>query len=227
MTLARLAAAFHPLTQRAGLAVRCFHSSISRNNNGERPPGVLPGRPRPANVQKDEGVVDAFDTEDTNLGDAYLDDYMVATASEQSFTPETLSILRTPISEYPLQFFSQEAKVPTIPDAVFRRLLSKAFGVGGWALIPSNKPRVRTEDDGTRYIFRDYVLYAHGKFIAHATGRCPTAIGLENALEGAKGQALKKCCKDLGMASELWDPTWRRSWGQEPKYEDWVARKIQ
>lgn len=34
--------------------------------------------------------------------------------------------------------------------------------------------------------------------------------GIPTATEGCKSNALMRCCKDLGIASELWDPRWIR-----------------
>jgi hypothetical protein len=34
--------------------------------------------------------------------------------------------------------------------------------------------------------------------------------GIPTATEGCKSNALVRCCKDLGIASELWDPRWIR-----------------
>ena len=34
--------------------------------------------------------------------------------------------------------------------------------------------------------------------------------GISTAVEGCKSNALMRCCKDLGVASELWDPQYIR-----------------
>ena len=34
--------------------------------------------------------------------------------------------------------------------------------------------------------------------------------GIPTAVEGCKSNALMRCCKDLGVASELWDPRFIR-----------------
>lgn len=34
--------------------------------------------------------------------------------------------------------------------------------------------------------------------------------GIPTAIEGCKSNALMRCCKDLGVASELWDPRYIR-----------------
>lgn len=53
-------------------------------------------------------------------------------------------------------------------------------------------------------------MFCLGRFASQATGehtfysRGDTNLG--RALESAKSNALMRCCKDLGIASELWDP---------------------
>lgn len=37
-------------------------------------------------------------------------------------------------------------------------------------------------------------------------------MSVVTAEEGAKSNALMRCCKDLGIASELWDPAFIQHW---------------
>ncbi|KAG9545817.1 hypothetical protein KCU79_g16279, partial [Aureobasidium melanogenum] len=39
--------------------------------------------------------------------------------------------------------------------------------------------------------------------------------GIPTATEGCKSNALMRCCKDLGIASELWDPRFIRRYMKE------------
>ena len=39
--------------------------------------------------------------------------------------------------------------------------------------------------------------------------------GIPTAVEGCKSNALMRCCKDLGVASELWDPRYIRKFVTE------------
>jgi hypothetical protein len=41
------------------------------------------------------------------------------------------------------------------------------------------------------------------------------ANGIPTATEGCKSNALMRCCKDLGIASELWDPRFIRQFKKE------------
>ena len=47
--------------------------------------------------------------------------------------------------------------------------------------------------------------------------------GLATATEGAKSNALVRCCKDLGIASELWDPGFIRAFKQKYCVEVWAT----
>ena len=46
--------------------------------------------------------------------------------------------------------------------------------------------------------------------------------GVATATEGAKSNALMRCCKDLGIASELWDPRFIRTFRAKHCVEVWV-----
>ena len=46
--------------------------------------------------------------------------------------------------------------------------------------------------------------------------------GIPTATEGCKSNALMRCCKDLGIASELWDPVFIRQFMAEHSREVWA-----
>lgn len=99
-----------------------------------------------------------------------------------------------------------------LPEIKYRRILIKAFGVGGWGLVP-NGPHTVTKKN----ISREYALFCHGRFVSLARGE-QDIFGQDNlptAAEGCKSNALMRNCKDLGVASELWDPVFIRQFKQE------------
>jgi hypothetical protein len=60
--------------------------------------------------------------------------------------------------------------------------------------------------------------------VSQARGECQF-FGDETipkASEGCKSNALMRCCKDLGIASELWDPRFIRKFKKEKCKEVWV-----
>jgi hypothetical protein len=98
-----------------------------------------------------------------------------------------------------------------LPEIKYRRILNQAFGPGGWALMPrSETMHFDNTVESAQLITREYALYCLGRFVAQATGEhafyTRGNIGYGKACESAKSNALMRCCKDLGIASELWDP---------------------
>lgn len=61
-------------------------------------------------------------------------------------------------------------------------------------------------------VTREYALVALGRLVSVARGEQDyfTPEGISTAVEGCKSTALRRCCKDLGIASELWDPRFTR-----------------
>lgn len=100
-----------------------------------------------------------------------------------------------------------------LPEIKYRRILNKAFGPGGWGLAP------RTETYITpKQVSREYALICQGRLVSVARGEQDYFGGeekLTTALEGCKSNALMRCCKDLGIASELWDPSFIRKWKKQ------------
>lgn len=50
--------------------------------------------------------------------------------------------------------------------------------------------------------------------------------GIPTATEGCKSNALMRCCKDLGVASELWDPRFIRGYLDKHAKEVWVEHAV-
>ena len=50
--------------------------------------------------------------------------------------------------------------------------------------------------------------------------------GIPTATEGCKSNALLRCCKDLGVASELWDPRFIRKFSVSHIREVWVEHVV-
>jgi hypothetical protein len=103
---------------------------------------------------------------------------------------------------------------------LLRQLICAAFGPGAWALVPRGKHTI-----AEKTLSREYALYCLGRFVSQARGEQDffNKDGLATATEGVKSNALMRCCKDLGIASELWDPTWIRKFKQEHCVEVWAT----
>lgn len=125
-----------------------------------------------------------------------------------SFSREIIDILMAPINSEDIEI--KPDGLLYLPEIKYRRILNRAFGPGGWGLAP------RTESLITpKQISREYALVCQGRLVSVARGEQDYFGGEEKittALEGCKSNALMRCCKDLGVASELWDPTFIRKW---------------
>jgi len=102
-----------------------------------------------------------------------------------------------------------------LPEIKYRRILNKAFGPGGWGLAPRGETIVTG-----KVVTREYGLVCGGRLVSIARGEQTyfDPDGIPTATEGCKSNALMRCCKDLGIASELWDPRFiRKFMGERAK----------
>ncbi|KIW08175.1 uncharacterized protein PV09_01106 [Verruconis gallopava] len=106
-----------------------------------------------------------------------------------------------------------------LPEIKYRRILNKAFGPGGWGLAPRGETIVTGKS-----VTREYGLVVHGRLVSIARGEQQyfDPEGIPTATEGCKSNALMRCCKDLGIASELWDPVFIRKFKAQYSKEVWV-----
>lgn len=125
----------------------------------------------------------------------------VERASTESFSPEAVKVLNEPIPDSEIEIKPDGNLY--LPEVKYRAILLKAFGVGGWALIPRG-PHVLMN----RSISREYALVCQGKFVSSARGHANMVSNLFSPAaisENVKSNALMRVCKDLGIASQLWD----------------------
>lgn len=100
--------------------------------------------------------------------------------------------------------------------------LTMAFGPMGWSLLPvmdeQGRPLpAKVEND---VMYREYILRADGRYVASAIGECAYKATNRNmtygdCAEGARSNALSRCCKSLGMVPQLYDDDWRAAWLKE------------
>ncbi|KAK5169559.1 uncharacterized protein LTR77_005535 [Saxophila tyrrhenica] len=144
--------------------------------------------------------------------------------SSTPFTPEQASILMESIP-----FDDIEIKpdgIIYLPEIKYRRILNRAFGPGGWGLAPRGETIVTGKQ-----VTREYGLVCMGRLVSVARGEQVyfDPEGVPMATEGCKSNALMRCCKDLGVASELWDPRFIKRFmaemGREIVVEHQTTRK--
>jgi hypothetical protein len=106
-----------------------------------------------------------------------------------------------------------------LPEVKYRRRLNEAFGPMGWGMVHRGDVVV-----GQNIVTREYALIVNGRIVSQSQGvnNFFSPEGVPAAIEGAKSNALMRCCKDLGIASELWDPVFIRWFRKNFMEERWV-----
>lgn len=97
-----------------------------------------------------------------------------------------------------------------------RRRLNTVIGAGQWALVPvtDKNGTMYWTDKGNTVCYRGR-LYIRGNFVAEAVGeQTITSDGMTyaSACEGARSDALTRCCKDMSIGWECWDRSWTEAW---------------
>ncbi|CAK7568292.1 MAG: hypothetical protein SEPTF4163_006279 [Sporothrix epigloea] len=142
--------------------------------------------------------------------------------STTRFSAEIAQVLMTPINPQDIEI--KPDGILYLPEIKYRRILNAAFGPGGWGLAPRGELAV-----GEKIVSREFALVVQGRYVAQARGECPYfggEDGVATAGEGSKSNALMRCCKDLGVASELWDPRFIRQFKQEHCREVWIEHVV-
>lgn len=111
-----------------------------------------------------------------------------------------------------------------LPEIRYRRVLNRTFGPGAWALLP------RSIDIEGEMLYYRGALFVQGRFVSEAIGEQQYFVGSDRmsyatAAEAAKSNCLVRCCKDLGIASDLWDPSFIRAWLAANAVEVWCANR--
>ncbi|OZJ05753.1 Mitochondrial genome maintenance protein MGM101 [Bifiguratus adelaidae] len=137
--------------------------------------------------------------------------------SVEPFPKEVAQVLMEPIPPEDIEI--KPDGLLYLPEIKYRRILNRAFGPGGWGLAPRGEHHMNE-----RNISREYALVCHGRFVSQARGEQDyfDPSNFPTAAEGCKSNALMRCCKDLGIASELWDPTFIRRFKKEHCVEAWA-----
>ncbi|OLY79545.1 Mitochondrial genome maintenance protein [Smittium mucronatum] len=166
-----------------------------------------------------------LESSQTHLGKPYLEngsDWQVDNqffgVSKQPFEQPVVDILLAPIDPKDIEI--KPDGLLYLPEIKYRRVLNRAFGPGGWGLIPRG-----SYSTNNTILSREYALICLGRFVSIARGEQEFfgENGLATATEGVKSNALMRCCKDLGIASELWDPSFIVDYKKQYCVSEWVT----
>ncbi|GAA5899186.1 mitochondrial genome maintenance protein MGM101 [Sporobolomyces salmoneus] len=137
--------------------------------------------------------------------------------SSTPFTTSQATILMRPLEAHEIEI--KPDGLLYLPEILYRRILNRAFGPGGWGMVPRGEMTVLKG-----MVTREWGLVAGGRLVSVARGEQTffDPSGMPTATEGCKSNALMRCCKDLGIASELWDPSFIRAFKAKHCTEAWT-----
>ncbi|KAH7105661.1 mitochondrial genome maintenance MGM101, partial [Auriculariales sp. MPI-PUGE-AT-0066] len=138
-----------------------------------------------------------------------------------AFPAEVSQVLQAPLD--PLDVEIKPDGLIYLPEIKYRRILNKAFGPGGWGLAPRSETNV-----SSKIVSREYGLICMGRLVGIARGEQEyfDPSGIATATESCKSNALMRCCKDLGIASELWDPRFIRDFKVQYAVQAFVTHQV-
>jgi hypothetical protein len=122
---------------------------------------------------------------------------------EMRFTDEEERVLSTPFDLDDIRIKPDGAVYISHPS--YTRKMNQAFGRTGWGLVPASMPQI-----GNGTVVVPYRLHIHGKPVAFAYGEQEFHANNKNqsygdAIEATQASGLRRVCKRLGIALELWD----------------------
>lgn len=143
-------------------------------------------------------------------------------ASELKITDEEQKKLQQPVDSDLIEI--RPDGLIYYPQVFARQQLNDTFGVGQWALVQHVITQIKN------ILCFDGSLYIRGCFVARAMGEHEYIESNRNTswasvYESAKSDCLVRCCKDLGIGKELWQPKFSREWIQEHAIKVFVKVK--
>lgn len=150
---------------------------------------------------------------------------MLASAGQVKLTDEQKNILYAPVNTEDVEM--RPEGLIYLPWREYQDRLRKAFGLE-YALIPNGNPQIDTNSGN---ILWGFYLIIQGHMMAYAIGEQVysgnSQMTWTDACEGAKSNALMRVCKDIGIGTELWKPSFIREWKEKNlcRYEQYKNNK--
>lgn len=112
-----------------------------------------------------------------------------------------------------------------MPHIFYSTRLRQAFG-WEFALLPKGDPMFQEKRN---IVIWGFYAIVKGSLLAYAIGSNSYYEGgfmtYADAMEGAKSNAVMRLCKDLGIATQLWQPAWLAAWKDRWAYKGQEVKK--
>lgn len=115
-----------------------------------------------------------------------------------------------------------------IPQSYYRNRLNEVVGIGQWGLIP--KGQHQEVNGGKTKLFLNGVLMIRNCFVSEAVGEAELFgdnpnQSIASCWESAKSDCITRCCKDLSIAKQIYEPAYVRLWQAQYAIAVWVNGK--
>ena len=176
--------------------------------------------PAPAQPQTGELAIRTDTLPDRSLAAERITDVLPPTAYERigqmALTEQQEAVLNEPLPDDEADIRPDDGAVYASHD-FYRRQLNRAFGRCGWTLVPGSP---LTQRPNTNEWYQRWTLFIGGVYVAEAIASRDyqpdnARMDLSDVAEAIKSDALRRCCKDLGIAIECWNKRWTQRWRHE------------
>lgn len=118
-----------------------------------------------------------------------------------------LKIIGRPVNQPDVRVLP-DSGLAYLPHMYYTRWLNEAFEPTGWGIVPMSAPK-----KVDNLIIIPHALYIRGVAVSWAYGAAEyheknKRQTYDDVLESTVAYSLRRCCKRLGMALELWDKRW-------------------
>lgn len=122
-----------------------------------------------------------------------------------------------------------------LPQSYYRNRLNETVGIGQWGLVTKGTTQMVTPGkapgapDKIKLLFNG-ILVIRKCFVAEAVGEAELHDNNDNqslatVWESAKSDCITRCCKDLSIAKQIYQPTYVREWQNKYAIQVWADQK--
>jgi len=156
---------------------------------------------------------------------------LFATVSHLVLTPEESKALITAFDDSVIEI-RPDGHI-YIPQAYYRQRLNDVLGIGQWGLIQKGSYQDVSEKAGGKTKTKFYlpgILVIRKCMVAEAVGEAELHDDNEqqsaaSCWEAAKSDCITRCCKDMSIGAQLYQPTYIREWQKKYAIRVWLEGK--